>query len=68
MKVFFTNSYLESCHYVRALIPMRELGADGDKTSLRTERISEERRAQAVLDADIVVFHRPNDDRSYKIA
>lgn len=53
---------------MRALIPMRELGADGDITSLRSNMISEEKKAQAVLDADIVVFHRPNDDRSLEIA
>lgn len=56
------------CHYVRSLIPMRELGADGDKSSLRSERVSEEMRARAVLDADVVVFHRPNDDRALQIA
>lgn len=56
------------CHYVRALIPMREGGWDGDKTSLRTEKMSNEVRAQAVLDADVVVFHRPNDDRALKVA
>jgi glycosyltransferase involved in cell wall biosynthesis len=47
---------------------MRELGADGDKTSLRTDKIDDQTRARAVLDADIVVFHRPNDDRALEIA
>lgn len=56
------------CHYVRSLIPMRELGADGDKTSLRTPPIGNNTRAKAVLDADIVVFHRPNDDRALAVA
>lgn len=68
MKVFFTNSFLETCHYVRCMIPMRAGGWDGDKTSLRTQRIQPEQQARAVLDADIVVFHRPNDDRSLEIA
>ena len=67
-KVFFCNTLMGGCHYVRALIPMREGGWDGDKTSLRTEKISNEIRAQAVLDADVVVFHRPNDDRALKVA
>ena len=67
-KVFFVNTLMEGCHYVRALIPMREGGWDGDKTSLRANKINDEQRAQAVLDADIVVFHRPNDDRALQIA
>jgi len=68
MKIFFTNSFLESCHYVRALLPLRELGADGDKTSLRTTMVTEEQRAKGVMNSDIVVFHRPNDDRSLEVA
>ena len=67
-KVFFCGTLMEGCWFVRALLPMRELGADGDKTSLRTEKISNETRARAVLDADVVVFHRPNDDRALKVA
>jgi O-antigen biosynthesis protein len=68
MKVFFSNTLMGGCHYVRALIPMREGGWDGDKTALRTNKISAERTAQAVLDADVVVFHRPNDDRALAVA
>ena len=68
MKVFFCNTLMGGCHYVRALMPMREGGWDGDKTSLRTEKMSNEVRAQAVLDADVVVFHRPNDDRALAVA
>lgn len=68
MKVYFTNSSLHGCYYVRALLPLREAGWDGDKTSIGREAIPEEIRAKAVLDADVVVFHRPNDDRSLKIA
>ena len=67
-KVFFCNTLMGGCHYVRALIPLREGGWDGDKTSLRTEKISNEMRARAVLDADVVVFHRPNDDRALMVA
>ncbi len=59
MKVFYCNSFLEGCWYVRCLIPLREGGWDGDRTSMQ---------AKAVLDADIVVFHRPNDHRSKEVA
>lgn len=67
-KVYYANSFLESCYYVRCLIPLQAGGWDGDRTSLLTPRIEPERQAQAVLDADIVVFHRPNDWRSLEIA
>lgn len=67
-KVYFCNSFLESCYYVRALVPLQEAGWDGDRTSLLSDRIQPEKQAQAVLDADIVVFHRPNDWRSKEIA
>lgn len=68
MKVFYTNSALETCYYVRCLVPMQAGGWDGDKTSLRTPALNNDQKAQAVLDADVVVFHRPNDERSYEIA
>lgn len=59
---------LESCWAVRCLIPLQALGADGDRTSYRSDRIDNETKAKAILDADIVVFHRPNDQRSLDIA
>ena len=68
MKVYSTNSYLDGCWYVRMLLPLREGGWWGDRTSLRSTREIPERQAKAVLGADIVVFHRPNDDRCRKIA
>lgn len=67
-KVYYCNSFLESCYYVRCLMPMREGGWDGDRTSLRITRKNPETQAKAVLDADIVVFHRPNDSRCLEIA
>lgn len=68
MKVYFCNSFLESCYYARCLIPMRAGGWDGDRTSLRVMRKVPEMQAQAVLDADVIVFHRPNDTRCLEIA
>lgn len=68
MKVFFTNSALQGCYYVRSMVPLREGGWDGDRTSWYSEVMAPEEKARAVLDADVVVFHRPNDDRSLKIA
>lgn len=67
-KVYFCNSFLESCYYVRCLVPLQAGGWDGDRTSLRSDRIESNQQAKAVMDADVVVFHRPNDWRSLKIA
>lgn len=67
-KVYFCNSFLEACYYVRALVPLQAGGWDGDRTSLLTPRINPDQQSRAVLDADIVVFHRPNDWRSLEIA
>jgi glycosyltransferase involved in cell wall biosynthesis len=47
---------------------MQAGGWDGDRTSLLSKRVESNKQAQAVLDADIVVFHRPNDWRSLEIA
>lgn len=68
MKVFYTNSALEGCYYVRCMVPLREGGWDGDRTSWHSEVMSPEEKARAVLDADVVSFHRPNDDRSIQVA
>jgi glycosyltransferase involved in cell wall biosynthesis len=68
MKVFFTNSALQGCYFVRAMVPLREGGWDGDRTSFYSEVMSPEEKAKAVLDSEVVVFHRPNDDRSLKVA
>lgn len=68
MKVFFSNSFLEGCWFVRCLLPLRAGGWWGDRTSMRADRIDPNVKAQAAMEADIVVFHRPNDDRSRKAA
>ncbi len=67
-KVYFSNSFLESCYFVRCLLPLIAGGWDGDRTTMRGEVIPPEMRAKAVLDSDIVVFHRPNDWRSKAVA
>lgn len=67
-KVYFCNSFLESCYAVRCLIPLQAGGWDGDRTSMLTPRLNPDQQSRAVLDADIIVFHRPNDWRSLEIA
>jgi len=58
MKVYFMSSY-EGCFNVRCLFPLQENGWDGDRTTLTLQRISPEQKAKALVDADVVVFHRP---------
>ena len=61
MKVYFMGS-LEGCYNVRCLFPLQENGWDGDRTTLGLNRISPENKAKAVVDADVIVFHRPERD------
>lgn len=68
MKVYFTNSFLEGCWYVRSLLPLRAGGWDGDRTSLRSGRVSAENASKAISDSDVIVVHRPNDERHYQLA
>lgn len=58
MKVYFIGSY-EGSYNVRCLLPLQENGWDGDRTTLGLNRLSPENKAKAVVDADIIVFHRP---------
>lgn len=71
MRVYFTNSFLSACWYVRQYVPMVAGGWDGDRTSmLPNYDASSVRGKQAALgieNADIVVAHRPNDDQHYNI-
>lgn len=62
MKVYFTNNGLDGCYNVRCLFPLQENGWDGDRTTTALQRISAEQKAKAVVDADVVVFHRPEKD------
>jgi len=68
LKVYFTLSMQEGCYFYRCLTPLIAGGWDGDKTSLRNWHFNENSMAQACMDADIVVFQRPNDERCLQIA
>lgn len=68
MKVYFTNNGLEGCYNVRCLFPLQENGWDGDRTMLGLERINPEQKAKAMVGADIVVFHRPEQQYQLEIA
>lgn len=68
MKVYFTNNGLDGCYNVRCLFPLQENGWDGDRTVMSLERISAEQKAKAILNADVVVFHRPEQQYQLEIA
>lgn len=72
MMVYFTNSMLEACWYVREYIPMAAGGWDGDRTSVlknfRTPQAMSISALAGMENADIIVFHRPNDDRAFNVA
>lgn len=68
MKVFFTNTSLEGCFNVRCLFPLQENGWDGDRTMMGLERIKPEAKAKALMDADVVVFHRPEKEDVLTVA
>lgn len=67
MKVYFMGS-LEGCYNVRCLLPLQENGWDGDRTTLTLQRISPEQKAKALIESDVVVFHRPEKDEHLLVA
>jgi len=68
MKVYYINSFLEGCWYVRSYLPMVAGGWDGDRLSLRTEIVNPQQKSRGAADADVVVFHRPNSKRDLDAA
>lgn len=68
MRVFFVGSGLEGCFNVRCLLPLIANGFDGDRTTFLSYRRTPEDKARAAQDADIVVFHRPEDKNKLKLA
>ena len=68
MKVYFTLSMQRGCYYVLCMVPMIEAGWDGDMSSLQRFNYTGESMTQGVLNSDVAVFHRPNDDRALEIA
>ena len=63
MKVYFNTGQYEGCNYVRCLLPLIHLGADGDYTSLASQKVSSKQAGAGMLDADIVVMQRPFEEQ-----
>ena len=68
MRVYYVNSGNYGCYVVRCLLPLVANGWDGDMTSLRIASRTPEDKARAARDAEIVVFHRPDDPRKLELA
>lgn len=69
MKVYFVHTSLEGCYNVRCLFPLQENGWDGDRTTLSLKGTTfPEQKAKAIMDADVVVFHRPESDAMLAVA
>mgnify|MGYP000889276352 CR=1 FL=1 len=68
MKVYYISSGLQGCYLVRCLLPLQANGWDGDQTGMNPEQMTPENKARAAQDADIVVFHRPEDPNKLKLA
>ena len=68
MKVYYVNSERSGCYNVRCLFPLQELGYDGDRTTMIEKRATPENKAKAIVDADVIVFHRPETDALLAVA
>lgn len=68
MRVYYISSGLQGCYLVRCLLPLNENGWDGDQTSINFEAKTPENKREAAKNADVVVFHRPDDPRKLELA
>lgn len=68
MRVYYVSSGTFGCYIVRCLLPLNENGWDGDHTSIHPFNRTAENKAMAAKEADIVVFHRPEDAKKLELA
>jgi glycosyltransferase involved in cell wall biosynthesis len=68
MKVYYISSGNAGCYVVRCLLPLVANGWDGDQTSIHPGTKTPEDKKSAALDADIVVFHRPETEGKRELA
>jgi glycosyltransferase involved in cell wall biosynthesis len=62
MNVFMVHSGYDGCSYVRIFLPAVHNGFRMDKTSRTSERLDMEKIKENLAWADVVVFHRPEDE------
>lgn len=68
MRVYYVSSNLWGCYIVRALLPLQANGWDGDQTSIIPYNKTPEDKTKAAINADVVVFHRPENTDKLKLA
>ncbi len=68
MRVYYISSGNFGCYVVRCLLPLVANGWDGDHTSIEAWAKTPENKSQAAQDANIVVFHRPDDPKKLQLA
>lgn len=68
MRVYYVSSGSFGCYIVRCLLPLVANGWDGDHTSIHPFNKTPENKARAAQDADVIVFHRPEDARKLELA
>lgn len=68
MRVYYVQSGLQGCWTVRCLLPLVANGWNGDQTSLSLDQTTPEDKSAAAQDADVVVFHRPDDKHKLELA
>lgn len=68
MKTYFIHNTLEGCYNVRCLFPLQENGWNGDRTTFILTRATPEDKAKALVNSDIVVFHRPDKETDLVVA
>lgn len=63
MRVYYVTSGNWGCYLVRSLLPLVANGWDGDNTSIVYHSKTPEDKMLATKQADVVVFHRPEDQK-----
>jgi glycosyltransferase involved in cell wall biosynthesis len=65
--VYYIGSGISGCYNVRCLLPLVANGWDGDYTSINSLARTPENKTRAIQDAQIVVFHRPEDTGRFEM-
>lgn len=68
MKVFMIGGPLMGCNYARLLMPMWANGWDGNYVGLETPMKQASMCVDSIKDADVVVFHRPENHNWHEVA
>ena len=68
MKVYYIESGLQGCYLVRCLLPLQANGWNGDQVSIRLDAKEPFDKARAAQDAEVVVFHRPDNPKKLELA